>query len=236
MNNITDTGNDAVQALEEWRGRLKAFLLSKALLGIPTVTTLLEDLEDITKGLDVPPVGGLSVVSPHPIDRLGCGLSVLSMHCDGMEAGAIAKVVENQTGTTISANEVQAWVESYERSGVVRRNTMTNLSIFDTKNRMEDIYIGLQKLMNDVDDAEEVEFSRSKTTRYEVQLAAWKEMRAATKDAKQIVEALHQMNTYRELADIILQEIGQESPAVQSRIVKALKAKGAIIKAIMPSS
>ncbi|WOL31342.1 hypothetical protein [Microcoleus phage My-WqHQDG] len=228
--------NEVAESLVEWRGRLKAYLLSKSLLGVPTVTTLLEDMDDIIKVLDVPDIGGLTIKDVHPIDKLGCGLAVLSMYCDGMDITSIAKVLHTQTGVAVSSIEVQKWIDSYEDSGVVRRNSMTNLSIFDTKNRMEDILLMLQRVMAQVEVADESEFSRAKTTRYEVQLAALGQIRSAVKDARQVVEALHQMNTYRELADIILQEMAMESPSLQQRVLRRLKEKGAVIKAILPSS
>jgi hypothetical protein len=228
--------DDFSNPLMEWRGNLYRYLLSKSLMGQKEAVELIEDFDDIIEGMDVPDVRGFTLKNVHLIDRLGCGLAVLSMYCEGMDTEAIAKVVETQTGVTISGIEVAKWIELYEKSGVVRQNTMTNLSIFDTKNRMEDIYLSLQKIMQDIEQAEDGEFSRSKTTRYEVQLTAMGQMRSAVKDARQIVEALHQMNTYRELANIILQEIAQESPSLQGRVLRRLKEKGAVIKAILPSA
>jgi len=235
--NITPiTTPPIVEALIEWRARLKSFLLTKSLMGIPIVTTLLEDIDDIIKGLDVPQVGGITLKDVHPIDQLGCGLAVLSMYCEDLDVSSISKALETQTGVAITATEVQKWIDNYEASGVVRRSTVTNLSIFDTKNRMEDILLMLQRISSQVELADDSEFSRAKTTRYEVQLAAVGQIRSAVKDARQVVEALHQMNTYRELADIILQEIRLESPSLQQRVFKRLKEKGAVIKAILPSS
>lgn len=228
--------DEVVELLIEWRDKFKSYLLSKSLLGVAASTNLLEGLDDIIKALDVPSSNGLMMNKVHPIDRLGCGLAVLSMYCDGMDTVSIAKTLHTQTGTNITSSEVQAWINSYEESGVVRRSTMSNLSIFDTKNRMEDIYLMLQKVMVQIDEADEAEFTRAKTTKHDVRLAAVGQIRSAVKDARQVVEALHQMNTYRELADIILQEMGMESPALQSRVLKRLKEKGAVIKAILPSA
>lgn len=224
------------ESLVEWKGRLKVYLLSKSLLGIPTMTDLLEDLDDIIEALDVPEGGGLTLRHVHTIDRYGCGPTVLSMYCEGMDPSSIAKVLESQIGTPITGGEVQKWIDTYEASGAVRRSTMTNLSIFDTKNRMEDIYAMLEATLAQVESADESEFSRAKTTRYEVKLNAIGQIRAAIKDARQVVEALHQMNTYRELADIILQEIRSESLSAQQRIMRRLKEKNVVLKAIMPSS
>lgn len=236
MSTINITPPPSMGALIGWRDRLKAFLLTKELMGLPLVTTLLEDIEDIIKGLDVPQVGGITLGGVHPIDQLGCGLSVLSMYCEGMDVASIAKAIGTQTGVDITPMGVGQWIDEYEASGVVRKSTMTNLSIFDTKNRMEDILLMLQRISSQIEVADDSEFSRAKTTRYEVQLAAVGHIRSAVKDARQVVEALHQMNTYRELADIILQEIGQESPGLQQRVFRRLKEKGAVIKAILPSS
>ena len=227
---------DIVESLSGWRGRLKSYFLSKSLMGTPTATELLEDIDDIIKGLDVPADGGLALNKVHPIDRLGCGLSVLSMYCDGTDAATISKVLETQTGVVVIPSEVQQWVDNYEASGVVRRNSMANHSIFDTKNRMEDIYLMLQRLQSDIEMADPAEFARAKTTRYEVQLAAAGQLRSAVKDARQVVEALHQMNTYHELARIIVEEIRTESPAVAQRILQVLKKKGVVVKAVLPSS
>lgn len=233
---MANTDDTPAQLLGEWRGQLKSFMLSKSLMGIPTMTDLLEQLDDIITVLDLPTGGGLTLSKLHPIDRLGCGLSVLSMYCDGMDTASISKVIHTQTGEDISTSEVQQWIDNYEASGVVRRSTMSNLSIFDTKNRMEDIYLNLQKIQADIEMAPPEEFSRAKTTRYDVQLAAASQMRAAAKDARQVVEALHQMNTYAELASIIVEEIKKESPAVAQRVYKILRQKGALVKAILPSS
>jgi hypothetical protein len=233
---MTIMSDTIASALVQWKGRLKAYLLSKSLVGVPTVVTLLEDIDDIITSMDTPEEGGLTLNDVHTIDRLGCGLAVLSMYCDGMDTSAIARAVHTQTGMEISGQEVQKWVNTYEQSGVVRRSTMTNLSIFDTKSRMEDILMMLQTTLSEVEAADESEFSRAKTTRYEVKLAAIGQIRSSVKDARQVIEALHQMNTYRELADIILQEIRMESPSAQQRIMRRLKEKGAIIKAIMPAA
>lgn len=231
-----DSNKDIVEFLSDWRGRLRVYLLSKSLMGTPTTTELLEDLDDIIKGLDVPTGGGLTLNNVHPIDKLGCGLVVLSMHCDGTDMVAISKVIQTQTGVEVAASEVQKWIDNYETSGVVRRNSMANHSIFDTKNRMEDLQLMLERLLADIEMADPSEFARAKTTRYEVQLAAVGQLRSTVKDARQVVEALHQMNTYHELARIIVEEIRTESPAVAQRILQVLKKKGVVVKAVLPSS
>jgi hypothetical protein len=228
--------SNIVESLSAWRGRLRSYFLSKSLMGTPVTTELLEDLDDIIKGLDIPTDGGLTVNRVHAIDRLGCGLSVLSMYCDGMDAPNISKVIQTQTGVDIQPAVVQQWVDNYEATGVVRRNSMANHSIFDTKNRMEDLQLMLERLLADVETADPTEFARAKTTRYEVQLAAIGQLRSTVKDARQVVEALHQMNTYHELARIIVEEIRLESPAVAQRILQVLKKKGVVVKAVLPSS
>lgn len=230
------SNKDIVESLVEWRGRLRAYFLSKSLMGTPAATELLEDIDDLIKGLDVPAGGGITLDKVHVIDRLGCGLSVLSMYCDGTDTATISKVLGTQTGTEITPSEVQQWVDNYETSGVVRKNTMANHSIFDTKNRMEDLQLMLERLLADVEMADPSEFARAKTTRYEVQLAAIGQLRSTVKDARQVVEALHQMNTYHELARIIVEEIRTQSPAVAQRILQVLKKKGVLVKAVLPSS
>lgn len=231
-----DSNKDIVESLSGWRGRLRAYFLSKSLMGTHPTTELLEDLDDIIKGLDVPAGGGLTLNKVHPIDRLGCGLSVLSMYCDGTDTATISNVIQAQTGVEVTPTEVQQWVDNYEASGVVRRSTMTNHSIFDTKNRMEDLQLMLERLLADVEMADPSEFARAKTTRYEVQLSAIAQLRSTVKDARQVVEALHQMNTYHELARIIVEEIRAESPAVAQRILQVLKKKGVVVKAVLPST
>ena len=231
-----DSNKDIVESLSQWRGRLKAYFLSKSLMGTPSATELLEDLDDIIKGMDIPADGGLTLNKVHPIDRLGLALVVLPMYCDGTDTATISKVIQTQTGMEVTPSEVQQWVDKYEASGVVGRNTLANHSIFDTKNRMEDIYLMLQRLQSDIEMADPSEFARAKTTRYEVQLAAAGQLRSAVKDARQVVEALHQMNTYHELARIIVEEIRTESPAVAQRILQVLKKKGVVVKAVLPSS
>lgn len=227
---------DIVESLSGWRARLKAYFLSKSLMGAPPTTELLEDLDDLIKGLDVPADAGLTLDRVHAIDRLGCGLSVLSMYCDGTDTATISKVLETQTGVEITPSEVQQWVDNYEASGVVRRNSMANHSIFDTKNRMEDLQLMIQRLLADVEVEDPAVFARAKTTRYDVQLTAIAQLRSTVKDARQVVEALHQMNTYHELARIIVEEIRTESPAVAQRILQVLKKKGVVVKAVLPSS
>ena len=232
MSNFTDL----VCSIKDWKKRLDHSLLDLGLYGKEPLATLLIELEGYIELIEDPTVSenlnNFSLTKLHPIDRLGCGLIVTRLYEQGLSTKEISKQIGAYSSHQITEAEVDSWLAEYQTSPISQRRDKVNSSIFDTANQLESLAIRLSELAALAEQEDDQIYAAGKTTRWNVLLDYQKELRATVKDASSIIKAIHEMNTMKEMATIIVEEIGQVDPRVQRAIYKRLREKSVLFKSL----
>lgn len=227
---------DLITSIRQWRVRLEGALLDCGVLGREPITSLVLELDGYIEVLDDPTISqnlnNFTLTKMHPIDKLGCGLVVTRLYEQGASEREISKQISTYTNQEISEEEVSSWLSEYQSSPISQRKGKVNSSIFDTANQLENLAVRLTQLMTLVEREDDQIFAAGKTTRWNVILEYQKEMRATVKDASAIIKAIHEMNTMKELAMVIVEEIGQVDPRVQRAIFSRLRERSVMFKAL----
>lgn len=223
-----------IAGLVIWRKELFETLLEDERASRPQYAHLIKELDGHLEALQVletnkEPV--VTMVRANPIDKYGCQLVVCRLHEQGEDTAAIANHLSGFTGQKIRIQDVEDWLEQYKAANLGQRSER-RASVFDTTSRMESLYTDLNALITSVKQEADEVFAAGKTTRWEVLRACMSEMRALTKDARDTVLAIHNMNNMRATMELIVQEIALESPSTQQRIYARLERHSTLYKLI----
>lgn len=227
---------DIIGSVRDWYRRFQGALAEESFLGREPFDSLLVELNGYVDLLDDPTISdnlnNFKLVKAHPIDVLGCGLAVTRLYEQGLDARQIATQLTKYTREQIAEEQVRDWLEKYQTSPISQQRGKTSSSIFDTANQLEMLCVQLTRIVSEVEAEDDQIYAAAKTTRHQVKTEVLREMRATIKDAYNIVKAAHEMNNTRELANWIVEVVGEFSPEIQRKLYKRLKEQSVLFRTL----
>lgn len=219
--------------LQQWEQDFKDLLLANELLGKKEWEDIYERIQSIFDLLldEISTVESLPVITKQSkIDSLALGPSILTMVRDQIPIPIIATALSNQIGVEISSKEVDQWVILYNKD----HNKNSRPSVFETSSRLEDVHDLIHKHISYVEALDEDDFRAAKTTKAQVMLEVYKELRMLYKDANQLVASVKQLESIKEFQDLVLSVIKDASPAQYHTIIRKLNERKAALSAFTP--
>lgn len=221
------------ELVDKWKKDFRDLILINELAGkiewdeislrINSILDLLLDEVASTESLPI-------VYKQSRIDSLNLGQTILDMVRDQVPIPIIATAISAQIGMDISSKEVDQWIISYNKS----HNKAARPSVFETSSRLEDIHDLIHKHMEYIKGLDEDDFKSAKTTKAQVMLEVYKELRMLYKDANQLVASVKQLESIKEFKDSVLEVIQDVSPAQYHLIIRRLNEKKAALSAFTP--
>jgi GTPase SAR1 family protein len=222
-----------IDLIDEWEKDFKDILLENKLLGKDDwsdiycrIKNIFDAVKDEIKEVEALPV----VHTTNKIDTLGLGPRILEMVRDQVPIPIIANALSTQLNITIKGAEIDKWIINYNRSN----DRMVRPSVFETSSRLEDIHKLIFEHMDYVQSLNEDDFKAAKTTKAQVMLEVYKELRMLYKDANQLVASIKQLESIKEFQESVLSVIQNVSPAHYHLIIKRLNEKKALMSSFTP--
>lgn len=230
------TFTDLISAIKGWRKRFDGGLLDLGAYGKEPLASLIAELDGYLELLEEPTISenlnNFSLTRLHPIDRVGCGLVVTRLYEQGLSTKEISKQITTYSSHQITEADVDSWISEYQTSPISQRRDKVNSSIFDTANQLELLAVKLSELTIQAEQTDDQIFAAARTTEIQVKLEIQKELRATVKDASSIIKAIHEMNNMKEMATVIVEEIGRVDPQVQRAIYQRLRSQSLLFKTL----
>lgn len=188
---------------------------------IEVLRGLVEVLDN--NNLDITPV---TVESK--IDRYGIGALVVNLNTNGFSLDEIAEECSKECGAKFTSKEIQTWIDSYVSLPSSKKARALRGSIFDSRNRLEELSILLYALLEQVNNRPDEVNRYTKVSKEEVHLAVIKEMRQLTKQATELIEKIDERNRIQEFQNTVIECLQREAPLVASKVIKSLREQQAI--------
>lgn len=221
--------------IEEVHAETVKLLTAKSLLGKADSDRLLDKIVTLKEIIQTLNLNINTLSNQSIIDTLGLGDNIIYLRDSGNDFRAISKVLSTQTGRIISANEVQNWLESYDSASLLKNPRGTIGSVFDTRSVMENLFMELYAHLEKVKKEDDKKFADARTTRSQVELDIYKEIRHLTKDAAAIIESISNMQRYKEFQRLVIESIDEVSPEAKQQIMRKLKDQKALFNSLMPN-
>jgi hypothetical protein len=214
--------------------KFKDILIKYELYGKEDVDDLLDNLNIITSSLQENDDYFIPLVE-HKIDQFGLAETAVKLANAGTNLEDISRTLSIISGVGVAIHEVEDWFKNY--SAIKHTRTVKAYgNIFDVQERMQDIYESLIEHMKLIDDTPKEEFFRAKTTREQVKLEVLRDVRAITKDAKEILKTINHYQRLEEFKSLVIQTIKTIDPTVATMIVEKLAQDKALFNALLPPS
>jgi hypothetical protein len=214
--------------------KFKDMLIKYELYGKEDVDDLLDNLNIITSSLQENDDYFIPLVE-HKIDQFGLAETAVKLANAGTNLEDISRTLSIISGVGVALHEVEDWFKNY--SAIKHTRTVKAYgNIFDVQERMQDIYESLIEHMKLIDDTPKEEFFRAKTTREQVKLEVLRDVRAITKDAKEILKTINHYQRLEEFKSLVIQTIKTIDPTVATMIVEKLAQDKALFNALLPPS
>lgn len=222
------------QYLNDFQSDLQNAILNHELYGVEEFDDLLTNLDILIDGINSNDEVFIPI-KEHIIDRLGLSEVIIKFKNQNYSNKDIADIISVQSSTIISESEVESWLHTYSSLTSLRRGESYG-SLFDIQHRMQDVYIQLQEHIKKIEDEEDKIFSSARTTRHQVLLEVYKEVRMLTKDASQILAAISHQEKLENFKQAVIDNIKTVSPSTAQAIITSLKQNKSLYSSLLPPS
>jgi len=220
------------QYLIDFQDKFKQALLKHELYGIPDFDDLLSSLSTVVSSaqeneeLFIP-------IQEHKLDKYGMAEQAVRLANAGYSNKKMSEVLTVMTGSGISEREVREWFANYSSLSMVRK-TKIHANLFDVQERMQDIYMALMNHLEAIEASKPEDFWKAKTTKQQMILDVYKELRFLSKDAKAIVESINHQEKLNEFRKIVIETIRKIDPTTARIIIEKLEQDKAVYAALLP--
>jgi len=218
--------------LLEFREKFKNALLKHELYGIADFDDLLSSLATVVSSaqenedLFIP-------IDEHKIDKFGMAEQVVRLSNAGYPHKKIAEVISLMSGSAMSEREVREWFANYSSLSMTRKPKI-HANLFDVQERMQDVYMALMDHLEGIQNSAPEDFWKAKTTKQQVVLDVYKELRFLTKDAKAIIESIDHQQKLNEFRKLVIETIRKIDPTTARIIIEKLEQDKAVYAALLP--
>ena len=227
--------NELNTLLNDLSTELIKVLTAEGHLGKPQYDDLLDRVAQMKDVLGTLSTNGNELVVGTVIDNLGLGDRLIALRDAGNNPKQIASILGVQTGQFISGTDIELWLEKYSSLSLLQDPKGAIGSVFDTKIVMQSIFEQLHEHLQKVQKLKPQDLKNARTTKEQIELEVYKEIRALTKDAAAIIESISNMERYKEFQRLIIESIAEVSPEVKHEIMRRLRDQKALFTSLMPT-
>ena len=195
--------------------------------------SLTQELDEIYELLNHPtiaaPLNNFSIREVSTIDKLALGDNLISLYEGGLSCREVADTLSKSVGMPIKTKEVESYIEKFKKGSISTQRQQRSNSVFDTKNRMEDLLMELNELLFTLKLKTDEDFSRGKASREQVMVEVLREMRMTVSDAAAIIKTYANLAAVKEVIDIIIQSLPDKDKA---QVYRVLRDKSALFMAL----
>jgi hypothetical protein len=218
--------------LTDFQQNIKDIFIKYELYGREDITDSLESLDVILSSLEendnyfIP-------LNNNKIDKYGMAEQAVKLANKGMSLDNISLALSTYSGVGITIEELKDWYRHY--SGIKHTRTVKSYgNIFNVQERMQEIYESLIDHLHLIENTPKEEFYKGKTTREQVTLEVLRDVRAITKDAKEILKTINHYQKLEEFKAIVIETIRNIDPMAAQTIIRKLEQDKALFNALLP--
>lgn len=220
--------------LIDFNQKFKTVLIKNKLFGTKDFEVLIDELNFILDHLENNESSLLSF-KEHKMDKHGVSEYAVKLLNSGKSYDDIADILCTILNVQINEEEVKDWFANYSSLQLTRtRKKQSNL--FDIQERMQEIYQRLNDHLILIEEEPQETYLKARTTKEQVMLEVYKEIRMLTKDAKSVIESLDNQRKIQEFAKLVIETIRNIEPGVARLIIEKLKQDKAMFNALLPPS
>jgi len=234
-----NTYNNLILGFKGLSVQLKTLIDAGEDLPITEVVLIAQELEGLVQLLDDPiisaPLDNFNLSQVSKIDLLNLGKDVLGLYKTGSSLSQIAKTCSQQVGQPINKKEVQQWIDEFDQRSVSGKQRIVYGSIFDTTDRLEEIYISIMKLSETVKARDENYYKSAKVVREQVELEVMRELRQLVSEADKLASKIRMAEDMRRFTSLVIECLKKEAPMVYTRVLKLLREEQAAFRQLTSS-
>ena len=239
MQDNHNTYNNIVLAFKDLSTQLKSLISESESIPSSELAIISQELEGLVLLLDDPiiaaPLDNFNLSQVNKIDLLNLGKDVLGLYKTGSSLYQIAKTCSQQVGQPISKKEVQQWIDEFDQRSVSGKQRIVYGSVFDTTDRLEEIYISIMKLNETVKSRDENYYKNAKVVKEQVELEVVRELRQLVSEADKLASKIRMAEDIKRFISLVLQCLKQEAPMVHTRVLKLLREEQAAFRQLTSS-
>lgn len=232
-----DTYNNLVLEFKEIGKTLRSSLSGE--VDIENIRLISQHLDGLIELLDDPviaePLNNFNLNEVSKIDLLNLGKSVLGLYKTGISTYQIARTCSAQVGQHITKKEVEAWIEDFDQRSIAGKQKVVYGSIFDTTDRLEEIYISIMKLNETVKSRDENYYKNAKVVKEQVELEVTRELRQLVSEADKLASKIRMAEDIKRFIGLVLECLKKEAPLVHIRVLKLLREEQAAFRQLTSS-
>jgi len=220
------------QYLIDFQEKFKTALLKHELYGISDFDDLLSSLATVVTSakdneeLFIP-------IEEHKLDKFGLSEQAVRLANAGYSDRKMSEVLSLMSGSAITETEIREWFTNYSSLSMIRKPKI-HANLFDVQERMQDVYMALMDHLETIQNSTSEDFWKAKTTKQQVILDVYKELRFLTKDAKSIIDSIDHQQKLNEFRKLVIETIRKIDPTTARIIIEKLQQDKAIYTALLP--
>lgn len=196
------------------------------LIGISEWDYLLNSLSSFLDALADPLVSdnldNYKIQRVNPIERLGLTSMVIQLIENGLTPKEISREYKGQ-GISISINDIESLLDSYNTAPITEKIERNNLSVFDTSQQLELLLSEILNITQEIEEISDEELKNARTTRSDIKIKLSAERRQTIKDAASLAQAIQMLQDTQNFKKAVLEEIGKLDHRTQQIIMRKIK-------------
>jgi hypothetical protein len=210
---MTTEYTNVVQLGSRLVNELKVFIENHNLVGTRDANYIIESFEEFIEQLSNPIVSkeldNYKLSIQNPIEKFGLVEEVIKCIEEGKDNKEIAEGLALR-GLPIESKHISSFKKEYEKTDILTKIDKSNSSIFDTEVQLEMIFDSLQSQLQELEYVDEEMLIRARTTKYSLKTETIRELRMAIKDAKELSEAVLNLQNTKKFNQIVLETVNKE--------------------------
>ena len=176
-----------------------------------------------------------NIIPSNLVDQLGLASYLIQFYQSGQTISSIANSLSTIAGQTIRTDHIDEWLTTYKETNslYIKPNENKIGSIFDASSRYQDLYENLSGLFDDIKLANDNNFKGKSTTREQVLIELFREMRMLTTEADKFVSTQIRAQSMRTLIADIVNTIAAYNPIVARDLISIIKLKSSLWDALL---
>lgn len=218
--------------IENFKEQYKNALLKHEMYGIEEFDVLLNSLNTLCIAMNESEDFYIPLAE-HKVDKFGLGEMAVRFANSGQSCREVAETISVASGVAITEAEMKEWFENYSNLRTAKTKK-SHGNIFDIQERMQEVYGRLMDHIEEVEKANKQDFANAKTTKQQVILDIYKEIRHLSKDATDVIKSINHHQKLEQFKMLVIETIRKIDPATATIILQQLEKEKALFDAILP--
>lgn len=205
-------------------------------IGEKSYQLILNDLDYLrTKLIEDNSLATPTIVPTNIIDQHGLASYLIQFYQSGQPLASISNSLSTIAGIAIKVTDIEQWLTTYKENNslYVKPNENKIGSIFDASSRYQDLYENLTNLLEDIKLAGNEAFKHKSTTKEQVLIELFREMRMLTTEADKFVSTQIRAQSMRTLIADIVNAVSAYNPIVARDLISIIKVKSSLWDALL---